>query len=106
MARRAGEISALVRTAFPSHVIGAVMTRQADLIRLGRLHLLDLWHVPAGVVFHMGLAGSMTALSALCGRGRSWVLCLSVGSALQRFFFFTMALETFRGADVSACLRG
>src|SRR4029453_2041960 len=105
MAGRAGQISPLVRATLPPDVVGAVVTRQADLVHFPRLHLLDLWYVTAGVVFHVCLPGSMAALAPMGGSRRSWVLCLSVGGALELFTLFFVALQTFGGSDVAA-LRG
>jgi hypothetical protein len=77
------------------------VTGQAHLIGFDRLHLLDFWHVTTGVVLDMRLSRSMTALAPLRGRGRSWVLCLSVGSAFELFTLFFVTLQALGGAHVA-----
>ncbi len=105
MTRRAREVPAFVRTAFPSNVVGSVVTVQAYLVHFAWLHLLDLWHVTAGVVVDVCLPGSMTALAAVGGRGRSWVLCLRVGRALKPRTLFFVTLEALCGPDVTPSSR-
>src|SRR6185369_3249855 len=105
MAGRTREIPPLMPAALPRDMVGAVVTRQADLVHFPRLHLLDLWHVTAGVVFHVCLPGPMAALAPMGGSRRSWVLCLRVGGAFELFTLFFVALQAFGGSDVAA-LRG
>ena len=91
-----------MRAAFPSDVIGPVVTAQTDLVDLTGFHLLHLADVPTRVVFRVRLAWPMTALAALRGRGGSWVLRLTVVCPFQRVALIGMTLEALRGADVPA----
>src|SRR6185436_11472918 len=65
----ARQISAFVSAAFPPGVFAAVVTGEARLADLARLHLAELADVLFRIVVHVRLAGTVAALAAV---GRCW----------------------------------
>jgi len=86
VARRTGQVAALVRAAFPSGVFSAVVTGETGRVDLARLHLREFLNVAFLFVVDVRLPRTVTALAAV-GRGRSTgVLRLRMLRALERFF--------------------
>src|SRR5262245_5960061 len=106
VAGRAGQVAPLVAAAFPRRVIPPVVTRQADLVDLAGLHLLDLADVPARVVVDVSLTGAVTGFAAVGCHRRPGVLCLPVRRAFDRCLLIGMTVDALVRAGIAALRSG
>src|SRR4029450_7038391 len=74
VARRAGEVAALVSAALPPRVGAAVVTGETGLVDLRGLDLPEFQNVSLGVVVDVRLTGTVTALAAVSRLGSAGLL--------------------------------
>ena len=80
---RAREVSRFVGAAFPPRVTAAIVAGETGLAHLGRLERAESLDVSLRVVVDVCLPGTVAALAAECGRGRSRILRLPVARVLD-----------------------
>ena len=102
VARRAGEIAAVVRAALPRRVRAAIVAGEARLADFLRLHRGELQDVSLGVVVDVRLAGAVAALAALAGGRRARILRLAVLAGVDARFLIGVAADAGIGPGITS----